>query len=455
MGLVAHDGFEIEGLGEIVAEGVACVGAGAVGFVDVVEGPGDVFEILNEFTASGVDEQVCFAELVAQTAIDAVDTVAHGGVDGDGVEFCIVRSFPESEELTDESPIGIGARGAALIAAGVAVDFDFERALMVGHGLGQLESAFVKGLAGGFGVGGGFNDDLFENVNGVGDALHKEHTHGIDVEIERPDERMQIFKAEFANVSGAIKGVVDAIEVMGGESGFKFLAVGFRIELAGGTHEFVVSDEAALGGGELKGLPIGISFGEFELGEEVIVAFGSADEEGAAFPVGKRGAEDFVPGFGAMGGEFIHDEEIDARTAEGIGIEGAGDEESGVPGEIDAELGFVGAFGTQVAGEEFEAVPGDAFGLLIVGADVPNDAIALAGFAEHFGEGEIGFAEAAAGDEDAETGGGMKDFELARVQRDHKGIGGGVAFRHRRKSDGGSTLTVGEFFMPRGFLRSR
>jgi hypothetical protein len=49
----------------------------------------------------------------------------------------------------------------------------------------------------------------------------------------------------------------------------------------------------------------------------------------------------------------------------------------------------------------------------------------------------------------------MKDFELARVQRDHKGIGGGVAFRHRRKSDGGSTLTVGEFFMPRGFLRSR
>jgi hypothetical protein len=47
---------------------------------------------------------------------------------------------------------------------------------------------------------------------------------------------------------------------------------------------------------------------------------------------------------------------------------------------------------------------------------------------EHLDEGEMGFAEAAAGDEDAETGGGIEDGFLVRVEA----VDGfaGVAARH-------------------------
>jgi hypothetical protein len=38
------------------------------------------------------------------------------------------------------------------------------------------------------------------------------------------------------------------------------------------------------------------------------------------------------------------------------------------------------------------------------------------GEVEHLGEGEMSFAEAAAGDENAEAGGGMEDVELAGVE---------------------------------------
>ncbi len=52
-------------MGDVVAEGVAGVGAGVVGFIEfggngagVVGGPGDLFEILDEFAAVGLLTQL-------------------------------------------------------------------------------------------------------------------------------------------------------------------------------------------------------------------------------------------------------------------------------------------------------------------------------------------------------------------------------------------------------------
>ncbi len=78
-----------EGLGDEVTEGVVGVGAEAVGFFDFergeaggVEGPGDLFEVADEFLALGVDGEVGFAVVVAEAAVDAVDAVADGGLMG-------------------------------------------------------------------------------------------------------------------------------------------------------------------------------------------------------------------------------------------------------------------------------------------------------------------------------------------------------------------------------------
>ena len=74
------------------------------------------------------------------------------------------------------------------------------------------------------------------------------------------------------------------------------------------------------------------------------------------------------------GGSFIDDDEIEADAAEGIGIEGADDGDGGTPEEIDAAQGFVGLVFPVRAGEFFEAVPGDAAGVTIIGGDIPAEA---------------------------------------------------------------------------------
>ncbi len=82
---MADEGLQGKNLGDVIAEGVACVGAGAVGFVEIghdgasgVGGPGDLLEILDEFAAAGIDEEAILFDGVAQATVDAVDAI--GGV---------------------------------------------------------------------------------------------------------------------------------------------------------------------------------------------------------------------------------------------------------------------------------------------------------------------------------------------------------------------------------------
>ncbi len=219
-------GTEREGLGDEVAEGVACVGAGALGLVHLggnaagrIERPGDFFEVEDEFAAAGVDEEVRVARGALETGVDAIDTIAHGGVRFRHVKRRRVETGRAIEELADECPIGISGGGAALVAAGVAIDGDVD--VMGTEGAG----ASVKLLTGHFGVGSGFDDDLIENVDRIRTTLDEQHAHGIDVEIDGPDQGEVRIKFVGLNVKGSIKGVIDAIETSAGESGFKFLTV--------------------------------------------------------------------------------------------------------------------------------------------------------------------------------------------------------------------------------------
>ena len=88
---MSAEGAEREGLGDVVAEGVGGVGAGAVGFVQVgagltgrIEGPGYLFEVTNELAAFRVDEDGGLAEGVLEARIDTIYTVADGWIVGYG-----------------------------------------------------------------------------------------------------------------------------------------------------------------------------------------------------------------------------------------------------------------------------------------------------------------------------------------------------------------------------------
>ena len=202
--------------------------------------------------------------------------------------------------------------------------------------------------------------------------------------------------------------------------------------MAGGATEFLGVDDATLRGSELKDGPIGIGFGEFEVIEKMIATLGRADEEGAAVAVSERGKEDFRPSLGTHRSEFIEDDKVEAIATERVGTVGATDGDGGAEGEVDGEIGLGGELGPIGASEFLEASPGDAFGLPIGGGDVPDDAAFDLGEMEHLGESEVGFAETPAGDEDAETGGGIEHFELVGAEAED--VFAGVTGWH--KADG-------------------
>jgi hypothetical protein len=179
----------------------------------------------------------------------------------------------------------------------------------------------------------------------------------------------------------------------------------------------------------LKSGPIGIGFGVFEVVEEVVVTFGSTDEEGAAAAVTEGGIEHLRPSFGTHGGEFIKDDEVEAIATERVGTVGATDGDGGAEGEVNGEVGFGGELGPIGTSEFLEAGPGDAFGLPIRGRDVPDGAAGDLGGVEHLSEGEVSFAEAAAGDEDAETGGGIEDEHLVGTEAED--VFAGITGRHK------------------------
>ena len=64
---MADEGSEGESAGDVVAQSIACVGAGGIGLVEFgldltgrIDGPSDLFEVANEFVAAWVDEEVGF-----------------------------------------------------------------------------------------------------------------------------------------------------------------------------------------------------------------------------------------------------------------------------------------------------------------------------------------------------------------------------------------------------------
>lgn len=376
-----------------------------------------------EFVAFGVDEEASFAGVAAEAAVDTVDAVADGGVDGRGADGEIEAGLVVGEEFADESPIGGGAGGAALVAAGISVDVQCQWEVMGGDETVEEVETLDDGFAGAEGIGIGLENDFVEDIHSLANALQQEHAHGIDIEIDRPDDGIVGIKRDRLHVLGWIEGIVGAIAAGGGEFGFEFLAEGSGIEFMGGGGEFGGIDVSSLSGGELEGGPIGGGLGIFETLVKVIATFGGADEEGAALAVSECGANDFEPNLGTEGGALIKDDEVETVATEGFGIVGSTDSDGRAGECLDTELGFGGALGPVEASGGFEALPDDALGLAITGTDIPNIATADLGGVQYFGESEAGFAEAAAGREDAETGGRVEDLELMSAEADDGFVG--------------------------------
>ncbi len=311
------------------------MGAVAVGFVEFggsraggIDGVADFFEIADEFFGAGAYEELGVAEVVAETGIDAVDAVADVRVGvrevAADLDFACVVS---GEESTDEVPVGGSGGGSALMAGGVAVDLDLENSVgatdrfEVGFDVLDEDSASFLGSAAV-----GANSDFGEDIDVVVNSLHDEHAHGIDVEIDRPDERGGEFEVGVADVGFAVEREIGAVLPDGGELGFEFLAVGIGVGGAADGFQFGFVNDAALFGGELVGSPlVGIGLGEFEVVVEMVAAFWSAEEEGAAFAVGESGVEALRPDVGFEIGSFVEDDEIETVAAQVVRVEAAMD----------------------------------------------------------------------------------------------------------------------------------
>ena len=81
-GFLADGAFHGEGLGDEVAEGIACVGPGGVGLIDFVGGgPGDSFKIADEFFALRVDEEAGVADVMRRRALTQLTRSFTKGLD--------------------------------------------------------------------------------------------------------------------------------------------------------------------------------------------------------------------------------------------------------------------------------------------------------------------------------------------------------------------------------------
>ncbi len=299
-----------------------------------------------------ITHQAKHAEAAAQ--IDAIDSVTSGGVDGRGVNGRNVNTPPTGEEFTNEGPIGCRGGATPLMATGIAIDLELDSSVIT-EGLGALEER----LACLDGIGVGLEDDFVENVNLFGMALHEERTHGIDVEIDGPDERKKLGVVYLPNVDSAVECIIDTVQASAFEGGFKLLAEGLPVEIAGGGTELDCGDVSSLLGGELPDGPIGLGFGLLEAIEKVIAALRRTNEQSTAVAIGKGGTEDLGPALRANGSEFVENDKIEAATAEGIGPVGTLEAQDGARGESDGELGFRRLFLPKRTRHAFEALPCD------------------------------------------------------------------------------------------------
>ena len=85
-----------------------------------------------------------------------------------------------------------------------------------------------EGAASDLGVGVA-QDDFVEDAHDVVDTLDEKHAHGVDVEINGPDEGLEGIKIDGAKMESGIKSVRHAMMAGADEFAAEFLAEGFGI----------------------------------------------------------------------------------------------------------------------------------------------------------------------------------------------------------------------------------
>jgi len=117
------------------------------------------------------------------------------------------------------------------MAAGIAINFDRDGTRVFDD---VRTNTIVESLASAFGIGVGLDDDFVENVDTVAGTLHEKHAHGVDVEIDGPDDGAIVIEFVGDDVFGGAEGIIRAVFTDGGKFGFEFLAVTLERNLAGG-----------------------------------------------------------------------------------------------------------------------------------------------------------------------------------------------------------------------------
>jgi hypothetical protein len=99
--------------------------------------------------------------------------------------------------------------------------------------------AVEEGLASGLRVGVREND-LSKDLDNLSAALHEEHAHGVDIEIDGPDDGLEGLKTQRADMNVAVEGIVNAIAAGADEFSAEFLLVRLGVELARGAGQFAI-----------------------------------------------------------------------------------------------------------------------------------------------------------------------------------------------------------------------
>ena len=175
-------------------------------------------------------------------------------------------------------------------------------------------------------------------------------------------------------------------------------------------------NEVGLAGAELEGSPFlfqGIEAVAQALPEPV-ASVGRAEEAGYAAGGGEHGSDDIVPDAGGHEGGFVEDGEIEAGTAEFVGVMGGADGDHTAFWQIDAAFTVAYDDVFQVFDCVYQIGP-DVVSRLIARDDPPAALVFQVCRFQDFDESHLRFAPAPPASQDFEARGAFEDFHLPGV----------------------------------------
>ncbi len=121
-------------MGDQVPQGIAGMGAGRIGFVDLVPGiamriglPLHPLQVLNQLLAAWTDYQPALTGLIAQARVHAIHSIAHRRVGGAHLEDRAITVAVAGKEVAHQLPVRPRGRGAACLTRRISIHIHSNR----------------------------------------------------------------------------------------------------------------------------------------------------------------------------------------------------------------------------------------------------------------------------------------------------------------------------------------